>query len=113
MIRPLALTDRLNIDGATTSSSLVVIRSELSDYLYLVADCLTVVFHESDSLGLSDIDLLETANRYLDEARDSLIAAESVVGRLELPCRLAALHEIPDAATELSRRARLLEDAIY
>lgn len=110
MIRALALTDSHFVNGLGNSEEAATARNELCDYLYLVADCLTVVFHESESLGLSDVDLMETANRYLDEARDSLASVPWNAGEGELPQRLGSPDEIPVAATELSRRARLLED---
>ncbi len=110
MIRALALTDSHLVNGLGNSDEATTARNELCDYLYLVADCLTVVFYESESLGLSDIDLVEAANRYLDEARDSLATVSWSAGDGELPQRLGSPDEIPVAATELSRRARQLED---
>ncbi len=111
MIRSLTLTDSYVANGMGSSEESGVSRHEISDYLYLVADCLTVVFHESESLGLSDLDVMETANRYLDEARLSCASIPWSDGSAGFPARLGTPDEIPVAATELSRRARLLEDA--
>ena len=111
MIRPITLKEGLSVDGSHSELNLLVIRTEVSDYLYLVADCLTVVFHESDELGLSEFDLVETANRYLDEARNSLGPVAGYLGEVKVPDPLWSRDEIPDAATELSTHARTLEDA--
>lgn len=111
MIRPLTLTNSFFANGSGHSAKSVASRHEISDYLYLVADCLTVVFRESASLGLSDMDMMETANRYLEEARLSCASISWVDGSTGFPARLGTPDEIPVAVTELSRRARLLEDA--
>ncbi|MHC4879354.1 MAG: hypothetical protein ACYTGL_23100 [Planctomycetota bacterium] len=111
MIRPITFKESLSVDGSQSELNLLVIRTEVSDYLYLVADCLTVVFHESDELGLSEFALVETANRYLDEARSSLVPVASYLGGVSVPDPLWSRDEIPDAATELSVHARALEEA--
>jgi len=111
MIRRLNLTDNDFVNGLGISETSTTARHALSDYLYLVADCLTVVFQQSESLGLSDVDLMLTANRYLNEARQSLASTEWDGADCELPHQLETPDDIAAAATELSRQARLLEDA--
>ena len=111
MIRPLALKDSHLVNGLGSSEKASSALNELSDYLYLVADCLTVLFHEAESLGLSNLELMETANRYLDEARDSVTSLSWAPINGELPGRVNSPDEIPTAATELARRARLLEES--
>jgi hypothetical protein len=109
MIRPLVLTDSYVVNGLGISEESVTARRELSDYLYLVADCLTVVFHEAGSLGLSEFDLVATANRYLAEARTSLESVAGDTAGEALPPYIGAPDEILAVATALSRRAQLLE----
>ncbi len=113
MIRPLALTDSYFVNGLGHSEESAIARRDLSDYLYLVADCLTVVFHEAKSLGLSDIDLIETANRYLDEARTSLESLIDVADVDGLPQQIGAPPELLTVAAALNHLARLLEEAEF
>ena len=113
MIRPLTLMDSRHFEGSDGGENSTATRLEVSDYLYLVADCLTVLFHESESLGLSGVDLLATANQYLGEARLTLGLELSTSDDLGLPARLNASDEIPAVASAIRVQAQLLDDAEF
>lgn len=103
MARPGRMPDQAGLPSAL---------GDLCDYLYLVADCLTVIFLESESLGLNDRALLETANRYLSEAQSCLRSMPAFREGYPVPTRVTARNDIQTTAAQLHEQARFLESTL-